>query len=819
MSVTPPEYAASVESTDKRAFMAGNQDVGPGNDQRAVVGPVLAGSAVELKVTLNKVVPVEDEASGAERAAWLASMFPGADFGSELTARFEGAAWTLSWNAAKSVRVPISPKDEFGLTPSDQAVFAVDVIEDRPPTATVTEPREDEAVLATAVINAAGEGRDDVGLADVSLKAQPAHPAQGSIGAAAEARGEATTLVQMKDTPRPAGSSAAQATVETRLDLSTFSLKPGDELWLTTFASDNYSLAGVRHEPVGSSVRKLRIVKEEEFVDQVRAELSALRKIAIRLEEEQAELTKSTKAGEVSADERRRQNGLTQRIGQQSESARRLSERVERNRLNDDALSGMLSDVNQLLRGAASESEQAASQLDAAAKDNPEQDKAALTPDQQERASAAQEAVRDQLARLAEMLDRGEDTWLAGRNLQRLIQQQKELMSQTQRAGERTMGKKAEDLTPQERTEMSQIAERQKRLADTARQTIDNLGQRLKQMEKVDAAQAQGMKDAADRGRQQQVPQKMDEAARNVDQNQTSTAEEQQQQAMDSMEQMLQDMQEASKKRDASLRRVLTSIVESLEKLIREQDTQVAALAAAIPASEFEGLDAPMISLNQNTLAVADKARGDRQTARIAELIDRAARSQSEAIKALRAKPVNAEEADKGERESLRLLRLAKSEAQRLEDEARKRENDRKRQELRKVYREALEQQVAIKGETDPYIGKPVDRRDRMKVRGLGERQDALRASLEELRKKTEELANAGVFEFAHQRLEQATGTPPRNSGPVSPTAPSSATRSPPSASSSRWWMRSTIRPNRTTSSATTPTVAAVAEAADRSRH
>jgi hypothetical protein len=63
--------------------------------------------------------------------------------------------------------------------------------------------------------------------------------------------------------------------VRTRLDLSSFSLKPGDELWLMTLASDNYILAGVKHDPVSSTVRKLRIVKEEEFVDQVRAELSA----------------------------------------------------------------------------------------------------------------------------------------------------------------------------------------------------------------------------------------------------------------------------------------------------------------------------------------------------------------------------------------------------------------------------------------------------------------------------------------------------------------------------------------------------------------
>jgi hypothetical protein len=189
MTVTPPEYAANLTAAEKRAFVAGGQDLGPGNDQRGVVGPVLAGSQVELKVTLNKPVPVEDEASGPERAAWLASMFPGADFGSELNAHFGGSVWTLTWLAAKSVRIPISPTDEYGLRPSDDAAYALDVIEDRPPTATVTEPREDEAVLATAVIDAAGEGRDDVGLADVSLRAQPAHPAKGSLGAAAEAVG------------------------------------------------------------------------------------------------------------------------------------------------------------------------------------------------------------------------------------------------------------------------------------------------------------------------------------------------------------------------------------------------------------------------------------------------------------------------------------------------------------------------------------------------------------------------------------------------------------------------------------------------------
>jgi hypothetical protein len=178
-----------------------------------------------------------------------------------------------------------------------------------------------------------------------------------------------------------------------------------------------------------------------------------------------------------------------------------------------------------------------------------------------------------------------------------------------------------------------------------------------------------------------------------------------------------------------------------------------------VEASTFTGLDAAMIELNKNTLDVAERARGDRQTARLAEMIDRAGTNQAQAVSYLRATPVAAEGADKSERESLRLLKLARAEAKKLHDEAAQRDQDRKRRDLRQAYRERLEAQVALKGETDPYIGKAVERRDRMKLRGLGERQDAIRASLDELRTKTKELEDAGVFDLAHTRLSLATTT------------------------------------------------------------
>lgn len=760
-TVTPPPYATA-GAEGKTQFIAGAHELGSGNDQRAVVGPVLGGSRIDLKIRLNKSVPPPPAANGEEGAraldAWLASAFPGAAFGDDLRSSFDGAAWSLSWAAKQSMRLPVHPTDEYGLKPNpgEESAYSFDVAEDRAPTATVIEPREDETVLATAVVDVSGEARDDVGIGSLGLTRQLARPAKGSMGAAPEPTGQTETVATL-DQPGTGAPAQTQASVAATIDLATLGLKPGEELWLRAVASDTYNLDGITHPPVQSSPRKLRIIREEDLVEQVRAELAAVRKIAIKMEEEQADLRKATQSGAVSPEDRRRQAGLTQRLTQQNESIKRLSARVQRNKLSDEAISGLLNDISANLQSAAQESEQASSQMDAAAKDTPEQEKAPLTPEKAESISKNQQNVRDELTRLAEMLDRGEDSWLASRSVQRLLEQQRELQARTQRTGEKTMGKKAQDLTPQERSELSQIAEQQQRLADAARQAIDRLGERAKQLEKSDAAQSQGMKEAARRGREQQVPEKMNEAAKQAEQNQTSQAAEQQQQAADALEQMLQDMNSAQKNRDATLRQILANVIQSLEKLIQEQDGQINALAAAIPASKFDGLDAAMITLNQNTLAVADQARGDRSMAKIAELVDRAGKSQESSIADLRASPVKSTEADQAEHESLRLLNLAHAEAKKLEEEARKRDTDRKRQELRKVYREALEQQVALRGETDPFVGKSVERRDRMKVRGLGERQETLRVSLEELHKKTQELTDATVFDYAHKRLDQAT--------------------------------------------------------------
>ncbi len=749
-TISMPAYARSTGS----AFVSGPHDLGTGADQRAIVGPVLAGSDLTLKLRLNKPLPPPP---AADRTAWAQANLPGLPEAAAIAVT--GEVWEFSWRATESLRLPFRIADRHGIRGTEETVFSFDIIEDKPPSATVVEPREDESVLATARVAISGEGRDDVGIRSVEILVQAAKPSEGSMGAAPEPVGEPAMVAASAfgEGGEPVRSQASAGLTLALGELRDMDLAPGDEVWIYASARDNYELDGARHDPVRSSPRKLRIIGEDDLLRQIQSELASVRKVTMRLDEEQADLAGAVAQGSVSDDESRRQQALSQRIGQQRESVQRLRSRIERNQMEDEGLEGLLEDIDSLLEEAAQEAERAGSQMEAAARQAAgETERAPLAPEQQEAIQERQEDVRDKLGQIAEALDRGEDSWVLSRTLQRLAEQQRELQARTQRAGERTMGKRAEDLTPAEQSELQEIADQQQRLSDAAQRAIEELEERAQQMAKVDPAQSEGMKAAAQRGREQQVPQEMQQASQNVQQNQTSTASAQQQEAAENLEQMLQDMNEAQKNRDAALKRILADLLESIEKLITDQDIQIAALERAEEIDDFSGLDIPLIALNANTLDVAARAKADRATAEIGDLVDRAARNQDTAVAALRADPPDPGRVGQAERESLRLLRLAKDEARKLQEQAAKRENDRKRAELRKAYREALEEQVAIQGQTDPLIGKNPDRRERLQVRALGERQESLRQSLETVRRETGEIDSAGTFKYAHERLDAA---------------------------------------------------------------
>ncbi len=762
LELVEPEYARLSGDEGVRRV-----ELGAGTDERAAPPASLAGSRAKLSITINKDVPAERQRE-ARGAAWVAASL-GEDVASLLAsdpdARLTLGAriWALEWALTRPVRIGVKVVDEHGIADSEERSFTLDVLQDNPPSAVVVRPDQDKSLLPTAVVELAGEGRDDVGLAWVALERQVARRPQGSEGGAAEAQSPPEQIVRVSGVTTSGGEGRApgarQASATATLDLSELGVKAGDEVWITTLAADSFALGESRHEPVRSQVRKLRIMSREELLEQLWSQLSEVRRGAIQLEKEQKELQQASgRAGEQAARQNERaQAGMTERLSRQQETIRTLERRLEENAMAEPALEGVLRESRGALDRAGQSSVKAGRSLDRTAQQAAGKDAApeAGAADRQE-AQAAQQEVREELSDLIEMLDQGQDTWAAKRSIEQALERQKSLRERTADAGNRTTGRSAEQLTPQERQELGRLAQEQQELAEQTREAIQNMLDREKDMQKKDPAAAQAMSQAARRGQREQVPEKMEQAAQQAQQNQTNNAQQQQQQAIDALQQMLSDLEQTARNRDEVLRRVLASLIESLEALIAQQSEEIAALERAKNTGQFAGLDRGMTRLHANTLGVLDEANnGPREVAPVARLIEEAGAAQAGAIGALRRSPVDSGEAQGQEELSLSKLREARALAEKLDRDAQQREQSRKKAELKKKYAAALAKQIALRDSTQDLSREELTRRVRNAARLIGEDQQSLRTEISGMLTETRELTEAKVFEYAHSRLDE----------------------------------------------------------------
>lgn len=731
--VTPPAYAEGTET-----FVRGQRDLGPGRDERAALSPILAGSRVEVRLELNKPVPLPDGKPRVTRDS-LARIFPGVTLPNDIEASAAGPRWTIAWTAGESIRLPLVLTDSYAISSVLESAYSFQVNPDRAPTVVVAEPAQDESVLATAVIEASILADDDVGLRAASMEAQVAKPPAGSAGAPPEPVGDATTLASSKP-----DSLTRQLRVPATIDLSTLELRAGDEVRLTGAASDIFEAEGKPREPTRSTVRRLRIISETQLIEQVRTDLASVRQSALRADADQKEIASRDAADQGTQS---RQDALTQRIAPMRDAVDRLSRRVERNALGDRDLREMLDQAAQSLDAASDASAQASRAMQAAqrAENDPARAEA------QQAAAQSQKEVRDELSRLASLLDQGQDTWAVRRQLERLIDDQKQLMNETREAGRDTAGKSAGDLSPEERARLESLSGQQRDLSRRAQELTDNLESKA-EAQKNDPARGEALREAAERARREGVPEQQRRASEEIQQNRTRNAQESQQKALDSLQKMQQDMENAQAKRDETLRRAADELAGAIDALIASQASELARLARA-----DSPLDRAMIELNTRTLALSTTTReGEKDFASVADLLDAAGASQTSAITALRAAPPDAPQAEHNEKLSLEQLKQAKSEVERIAKEAEERSQQRQRAELKNAYRDALLAQSTLRDDTAPHVGKELDRRARALVRGLGTRQEALRSSLAELRAKSEGLDDIDMFVYAHERLEKA---------------------------------------------------------------
>lgn len=759
--ITPPDYAARLRAQDDGAgaLVAPTEvDLGAGLDERATAPAALAGSRVVFTLDLNK--PLAAPSSSPGDVAWLAATLgPDAPLaGLDISA--DGARWTIEWTLAETVRFPIALVDEHGIESIDEPVFRFEAALDAPASATVVEPATDESVLATAVIDLLGEGRDDVGLEAVWLEQQVARPAgaaEPSVpGGALEPDGDPVTLARLEAPGERLGR------VEHSLDLSTLGVAPGDEVWITAVALDILASETGAREASRSAIRRLRIISESDFIEDIRAELSAVRQAAIRADEQQTEALTRTAERRADRPTRTAQTQIGERLARQSETLQRLSEAVERNALSDPTLSDLLQEARAAMTEAGASSDRAARALDEAAaearNENPGADEA-LTEEKSREVRADQERVRDELARLIESLDAGQDTWVSRREIEGLLAEQRALREKTEQTGARTAGQDASQLSPQDKSDLEQIVEAQQELAEQARRLSEELPERAEAIEQQDPAAAAGLQKAGQRAREEQLSEKQQQAAQAAQENRTSDASRAQRQAEQTLEQMLEEIQRDERAKQEQLRRALASLIESIEALIGAQEMELANLDAAAQAAEpLAPLDAAMIRLNRNTLGVADDARtAGRELIGVVRLLTRAADAQTRAVGALRAAPAEHPAVRIEEQESLDRLRDARAEAEQLDEQQQQMEQARQKAELAAAYRALLERQTAVRDGVRPLAQIPeLDRRERASARELAADQTSVRKDLEALTAGLDELEEAKVIEYTHRVLDEA---------------------------------------------------------------
>jgi hypothetical protein len=601
------------------------------------------------------------------------------------------------------------------LTTREKSDVFLRVVEDAPPEALLSEPSTDRVIGRRAKIALQAMVSDDLGLREAFIESQLLDTDQPAI------RLESLTL-----------DSTRAEILDSELDLQSIELEQGQRIGIVVGAVD------IKGSEIRSQPRIFRIVEDQEIVDLVESQLGSMSDVLKRLDDRQRSLidTINQEPRPQLGDQAKNQNSISDQIRSRSEAARSLLERLEENRINDPQISPILKAIEESLDRANEFSNQASE---------------ALQQEQLEESTEQMDRVREQLERSIAMLDRGKDTWIARRSIEDLRAQVEDLLSDTQQLDAQTGGRSLDQLSEDQRSMLQKILDRQKRAAEEAREMIDSLDEQADALDKQNPTGAQGIRDAATQGRNAGIEEQLEQAAEELEQNQTASAAGTQQQVLEELDNMLEQIEQAQKNRDSALRRKLATLIESIQGILQDQQQELARLE-----SGAENLDQPLIALRSNTLAVRDEAAAAfPETQSIAESMSRAADAQADAITSMRANPAGLVSARQSELSAITHLQAALDEAQRQDQMAADRQTAQLRNELRSKYQDALKEQARITTETQPLVGDPLDRRQRATARQLARDESQLSESLRTMLEETKELGEAPIFSLAHDQLDR----------------------------------------------------------------
>lgn len=744
--VTPPAYAGQTAVTT-------NLSAAP------VV--TVAGANVELRVVFNKAVqgadsvkiePVVDERAKKNETNPKPEAVKTPDWS------LAGPSLAVGrWGVTESMRFHVKATDTDGFENVGLEEYELIVRPDQTPTVQIEIPRRNEERTADATVPLQGVAEDDFGIQTVKLVVDRLVTASDAKnpGHADRPRHWEIPLVEVA---KPDGgvqwarADSAPDRVRSRVNfdwqlaqLQNAQLKSGDVLEYYLLVTDNYSLNGQVHQPVPSGKLRISILSQEEFANRITEELrlaaqqvGELKKSQVRTKEETSTLQDDTKgkkqfdAGDRAVADRltNQQSTIASQSRQVASKMDDIRARLDENKSPNNELRQTAQDVKDILtRAAESPMKDALARLSQSrnpgeSQDQRDQNLEQAQGSQQQSSEELQKALdrMGSVGNLQQVMDRIKD----------LLAKQQEVTRQTQDVAKSNLGKRPEEMSPEDRQKLEKNAQDQQNLSAQTSKTLSDMEKMADQIKKSDPASSDAMKQAASTGQQQQVPQKQAKAAQSAKQNQQASAQSNQKQAELGLEMILNDLREAERRKLEELARKLEELQQQIAHLIKRQATHNLddlalqgggkidkvdpKVLADLTAKAEREKDAQPAALPQLTAGQEQTERNSRDIAKSTEelpngaepaaLLTKAASKMERAIVFLRDTKLDPAY-DPWQTEALRAL----ADAKKIVDEQKRKADEKRQQQQKDAIRVAYEKikadQVALNAETVRVNGAP----------------------------------------------------------------------------------------------------------------
>ncbi|MCY2954536.1 MAG: hypothetical protein NTU53_21610 [Planctomycetota bacterium] len=536
---------------------------------------VTAGSVLELQVTFNKPL-------AADKPVML-EMVKAETKSPQITWAVASAGTVIGrWTAEQTLRFRIRAMDGDYFENPGLEEYEIVVRPDQNPAVIIENPTRNEDRTAVAVVKLEAMAEDDFDIKTMTLvvdrRADNQHWEIPLTGASR------------------VDSSGDRRRFRVKFDwelsqLQGASLKAGDVLEYCVRVTDNYDLGGKLHDPQFSGRLKINIISEEMLATQV---TDAIRAIAQKVRPVQAAQTRNRQETQALRQDTRNKprldagdrTALLRLTDQQSTLASQTKQlaaqmaaqerRLEENRSTSAELKDIAKDVRSTLNDTAEKpmSEASKKLSEAGQTPDPKQDakqQAEQRSESLQGSETRQQQASEQLAKAMEKMGNLGTFETMLQKVREALEQQRELSRKLAEAGKQTLGKKPEELTAEQKRNLENVANEQKKAAENTEKLTKDLAKAADQTQKNDPASSNAMKQASQQSQQQQVSSNQSQASQAAQQNQQAQAQAKQKQAEIGLQMMLNTLREAERRKLEQLSKELAKLQELIANLVRRQ--------------------------------------------------------------------------------------------------------------------------------------------------------------------------------------------------------------------------------------------------------